>query len=66
MKALSLIALTFAAFLIILGWSSENTAGDVLGKAVIIGGVLIAAFVAVAWILMFIKEKREKDSESNK
>ena len=61
MKPLSLIALIFAAFLIFLGYSSKETAGDVLGKAVMTGGVLIVIFVGIVWILAFVKEKRDKE-----
>ena len=60
MKALSLIAIVLAAFLIFLGFSSKNTAGGILSNAIIIGGILIAVFVAVVWIVIFIKERREK------
>lgn len=60
MKALSLIAIVFAAFLIFLGISSRKSAGNTLGNAVIIGGAVIAVFVAVIWAIIFIKEKRGK------
>jgi hypothetical protein len=59
MRALSLIGLFFAAFLIFLGISSRGSAG-VLSNAVIVGGVLIAGFVIVVWIAMFIKERKGK------
>lgn len=59
MKALSLIAVVFAAFLIFLGISSRKTAGT-LSNAVIIGGAVIAGFVAIIWAITFIKEKRGK------
>jgi heme/copper-type cytochrome/quinol oxidase subunit 4 len=58
MKALSFIAILFAAFLIFLGVTSKQTAGGVLGNAVIAGGVIIAVVVAAIWILMFFKEKK--------
>jgi hypothetical protein len=60
MKALSLIAVVFAAFLIFLGVSSRDASGRVLGNAVIIGGVLIFVTVAVIWAIIFIKEKKGK------
>lgn len=60
MKALSLIALFFAVFLVFLGATSKGPAGAVLGNAIIAGGVIIAAIVAAVWIVMLIKEKREK------
>lgn len=63
MKALSLIALVFAAFLIFLGYTSREKSGDVLGKAVMIGGAMILIFVAVVWILAFIKKREEKDGD---
>jgi hypothetical protein len=59
MKALSFIGLVFAAFLIFLGFSSKNATGNVLGNAVIVGGVIIAVFVVIVWITLFIKEKRK-------
>lgn len=65
MKALSSIVLVFAAFLIFLGFSSKQTAGNALANAVIFCGVLIAGFVIVIWVLVFIKEKREKDDDLN-
>jgi amino acid transporter len=60
MKAVSLIAIVFAAFLIFMGISSRNASGKVLSNAVIIGGVLIAALVLTVWIIMFFKEKKGK------
>ena len=60
MKALSLIAIVFAAFLIFLGISSRKAAGNTLGNAVIIGGGVIAVFVAVIWAIIFIKERKGK------
>lgn len=65
MKALSLIAIVFAAFLIFLGFSSKNTAGEVLSNAIIIGGAIIGVFVIVVWIVMFNKEKKKKDNDSD-
>jgi len=64
MKALSVIGLVFAAFLIFLGLSSKKTAGDVLSNAIIIGGAIIAAFVIIVWIIMFFKEKKNSDKDS--
>jgi len=65
MKALSLIAVVFAAFLIFLGVSSKNTAGNVLSNAIIVGGAIIVVFVVVVWIIMFIKEKKKKEGDSD-
>ena len=62
MKALSLIAIVFAAFLIYLGVSSRVSSGRILGNAVVAGGVIIAALVVAVWIIMFVKEKKEKNS----
>ncbi len=62
MKALSLIAIFFAAFLIIVGFTSITTAG-VLSYAVIFLGVVITIFVAIIWIIAFFKEKKERESE---
>jgi hypothetical protein len=62
MKALSLIAIVFAAFLIYLGISSRVSSGRILGNAVVTGGVIIAAVVAAVWIIMFVKEKKENKS----
>ena len=60
MKALSFIAIIFAVFLILLGITSKDASGNVLGNAVIIGGALILVFVAVIWAIIFIKEKKGK------
>jgi hypothetical protein len=65
MKALSLIAIVFAAFLIFLGFSSKNTAGAVLSNAIIIGGAIIGVFVIVVWVIIFIKEKKKKENDSD-
>jgi hypothetical protein len=65
MKALSFIGLVFAAFLIFLGFSSKNTAGNVLSNAIIIGGAIIGIFVIVVWIILFIKEKKKKEIDSD-
>ncbi len=61
MKALSLIGLVFAAFLIFLGISSKNAAGNVLSNAIIVGGAIIGGFVIVVWVIMFIKEKKKTE-----
>ena len=65
MKALSLIAIIFAAFLIFLGISSKKTAGEVLSNAVIIGGAIIAGVVIIIWAIMFIKEKKDRDAKKD-
>ena len=65
MKALSFIGLVFAAFLLFLGFSSRTTAGSVLANALIVGGVIIAVFVIIVWIILFIKEKRKSDKDSD-
>ncbi len=65
MKALSFIGLVFAAFLIFLGISTKSGSGNVLGNTVLIGGIIIAAFVIIVWIIVFIKEKRKKDDGSD-
>ncbi len=61
MKALSLIGLVFAAFLIFLGYSSKKASGDVLSNAIIVGGAIIGVFVIVVWVIMFIKEKKKTE-----
>jgi hypothetical protein len=61
MKALSLIALTLSAFLIFLGISSRATAG-ILSNALIIGGAIIASFLAIVWIVWFVSVKNKKES----
>ena len=63
MKALSFIGLVIAAFLLFLGFSSRNTAGSVLGNALIVGGAFIAAFVVIVWIIVFIKERKNSDKD---
>jgi len=60
MKALSFIGLVFAVFLIFLGVSSRNAAGTVLSNAIIIGGSLIALFVFCVWLILYFKEKKDK------
>lgn len=65
MKALSFIGLVFAAFLIYLGVSSKGGSGAVLGNTVLVGGILIAAFVIIVWIILFIKEKGKKGDGSD-
>lgn len=62
MKALSLVGLIIAAFLIFLGISSRATAG-VLSSAVIFIGALIAFFVAIVWAITFFKEKRDRKND---
>ena len=66
MKALSLIAIVFAAFLIYLGITSRVTSGRILGNAVVAGGAIIAALVVAVWIIMFVKEKKEKKENKEK
>ena len=55
MKALSLVAVVIAAFLIFTGISSRETAG-VLSNAVIFIGALIIFFVALVWAITFFKK----------
>jgi hypothetical protein len=57
MKALSVIGIVFAAFLIFLGFSSKQTAGAVLSDALIVGGAIIAVFLIIVWVFMFFKER---------
>jgi hypothetical protein len=57
MKALSVIGIVFAAFLIFLGFSSKQTAGAVLSDALIVGGAIIAVFLIIVWVIMFFKER---------
>lgn len=59
MKALSLVAVIVGAFFIFVGISSRKTAG-VLSDAVIFAGAVILIFVAVVWILAYVKEKKER------
>ena len=65
MKALSLIGLVFSAFLIFLGVSSKKASGDILSYAIIVGGAIIGIFVVVVWVIMFIKEKKKKEGDSD-
>jgi prepilin signal peptidase PulO-like enzyme (type II secretory pathway) len=65
MKALTLVATLFAAFLVFLGASSKNSAGDVLGNAVIVAGAIILFFVCIVWLMKFIKEKKGNGNDSN-
>ncbi|MCU1288817.1 MAG: hypothetical protein JWN60_1046 [Acidobacteria bacterium] len=60
MKALSLIALSLAAYLLYLGVSTKKSAGGPLGNALIVGSVLVGGTVLTIWILTFIKEKNDK------
>jgi hypothetical protein len=59
MKALSLIGIVFAAFLIFLGFSSRKTAGGVLSDALVVGGSIIAGFLIIVWVIMFFKERNK-------
>lgn len=63
MKAFLLVGILFSAFLIILGVTSRKTAGDVLSSAVLVAGGFVFVFVAVIWVLSYIKEKREKENK---
>lgn len=65
MKALSFIGLVLAAFLIFLGITSKSGSGVVLSNTVLVGGIIIAAFVIIVWIILFIKEKGKKDDGSD-
>ena len=65
MTALSLIGLVFAAFLIFLGISSRQNAGNILSNAIIFGGAVIALFVVIVWVIMFFKEKKDSDKDSD-
>ena len=62
MKALSIVAVFFAVFLIFVGLSSRETAG-VLSDAVVFIGVLIAFFIAVIWLITFFKSKKNREGD---
>lgn len=62
MKALSLIGMTLAAFLIILGFLSRATAG-ILSNALIIGGAIVMVFLAIIWMISFLENKKRKDKD---
>lgn len=64
MKALSLIALVISAYLIILGFSTRKSAGEPLGNALIVGGVLILSVVLIIWIITFVKDKKDKAAKN--
>ena len=64
MKALSLIAVFFAVFMILLGIITHPQEG-VLSDAVIIAGSLIGIFVATVWIIIFVKGKSTGKGETN-
>jgi heme/copper-type cytochrome/quinol oxidase subunit 2 len=65
MKALSFIGLVFSAFLLFLGISSRNNAGTVLSNAIITGGVIIGVFVIIVWVIMFLRGKKKKGSDTD-
>lgn len=60
MKALYFIGLFFSAFLIIMGVLSRKNSGYALSNAVIAGGVLIAVFILIIFILNYVKQRKEK------
>lgn len=59
MKALSFIGLVIAGVLILLGVSTRQNAGVVLSNAIIVGGAIIAVFVAGVWIASYAKNQRK-------
>lgn len=59
MKAFTLMGSIFAVFLLILGFTSRNSAGKILSNAVIAAGLLVLLFVAAIRVISYIKEKRE-------
>jgi quinol-cytochrome oxidoreductase complex cytochrome b subunit len=61
MKAFTLVGIIFSAFLIVLGITSKNSAGNVLANAIIVGGSLILLFVIVVRIISFIKERKGRE-----
>jgi hypothetical protein len=61
MKALSLVGIVLAAFLIVLGLTSKRTAGS-LSIAVVICGVLLALMVGAVQVISFIMKKKENGS----
>jgi quinol-cytochrome oxidoreductase complex cytochrome b subunit len=61
MKAFLLVGIIFSAFLIFLGYTANNDAGNALGNAAIVAGVLIAVFVIIIWLISIYKEKKEKE-----
>ena len=58
MKALTLIAMVLAAYLLFLGFSTRKSAGEPLGNALIVGGSLVAGAVIIIWIITFIKKDK--------
>jgi hypothetical protein len=64
MKALFFIMSVIAAYLFILGFSTRNTANEPLGRALIIGSVIIFCGVLLAWFLA--RKSEQKDRAENK
>ena len=65
MKVFFIIPLFFAAFFIFLGLSTGKPGRDPLGVTLIIGGAMLAVAVLIVWAVVFIKEKREKNSNKD-
>ncbi len=64
MKALLFIMSVIAAYLFLLGFSTRNTANEPLGRALIIGSVIIFCGVLLAWFLA--RKSEQKDRAENK
>ncbi len=66
MKALLLIMSVIAAYLFILGFSTRNTANEPLGRALIIGSIIIFGGVLLAWFLARKSEQKDRADTENK
>lgn len=65
MRALLFMGGVFSAFMISIGLIAKNDAGNALGNASIVAGILIAVFVSAIWIISKVKEKREKETSDS-
>jgi len=55
-----------AAYLFLLGFSTRNTANEPLGRALIIGSVIIFCGVLLAWFLTKKSEHKDRANAENK
>ncbi len=60
MKAIFLILLVSASFMLFLGYTAKTSTNNPLGNALIFGGLAIYLGVLIIWILFKVKEKRDK------
>jgi hypothetical protein len=62
MKAIFLILFVFSTFTLFLGYTAKTNTNNMLGNALIVGGLAIYVGMITTWILFKIKEREDREN----